>query len=360
MGSMPRDRYIRKKRSLRGTLTAVFIVLLLILLALHLWREREDRVDLPHTITIYGFSALSEVMTEGILPAFRDVWRETTGEKIEFITTFAGSGTITDRIVHQIPVDVAILASEMDGLRLVQKGVVLAPVWKHLPQSGVFSRSPLILVVEEGNPKGIDSFEDLAREGIRVVHADPLTSGGGEWAILSVYGSAYRRTGDREQAADALASIWRNVTAEAPSARSALVRFSKGNADALITYEREAIDHSLTTVRSTLESVFPPATVVSEHVVVPIQRNISQEEKDRVDALVQFLWSEKAQKILVRFGFRSVNDEWNENRPEFESVEACFTLDDLGGPKLVKKEILDAVWRDRILPTLSVSVEAAD
>ena len=33
-----------------------------------------------------------------------------------------------------------------------------------------------------GNPKGIRDFADLARPGIGVVHPDPLTSGGAQWA----------------------------------------------------------------------------------------------------------------------------------------------------------------------------------
>ncbi len=52
--------------------------------------------------------------------------------------------------------------------------------WHSLPHQGILSRSPLVIAVRPGNPLGIADWADLARPGVRVVHADPGSSGGAQ------------------------------------------------------------------------------------------------------------------------------------------------------------------------------------
>src|SRR5206468_9190738 len=143
-------------------------------------------------------------------------WQAQTGEHVEFITSFAGSGTITNQITLGVPAQVALLALELDAGRLAKAGVIPPGSWRRLPHGGVVNRTPFVLVVRKGNPKRIHDFADLARPGVKVVHPDPLTSGGANWAILAEYGSAARRSPGHPQQAglQALLGVWRNVTAQ--------------------------------------------------------------------------------------------------------------------------------------------------
>src|ERR1043166_6273436 len=111
-----------------------------------------------------------------------------------------------------------------------------------MPADAVLNKTPFVILVRKGNPKGIRDFGDLGRAGVRVLRADPDGSGGAQWSILAIYGSelvkskaeveraranlvqhgaspddAERITGEMEPArgqARALAvlqSVWRNV-----------------------------------------------------------------------------------------------------------------------------------------------------
>lgn len=65
-------------------------------------------------------------------------------------------------------------------------------------------------------------------------HPDPLTSGGAQWAILAEYGEALHEGRDPQQE---LLGIWRNVVAQASSARAARTQYESGFGDALITWD---------------------------------------------------------------------------------------------------------------------------
>jgi len=303
------------------------------------------------TIVVYGFSILGEVMNEGIFPAFQAEWEEKTGERVELISSFAGSGTITNQIILGVPAEVAILSLELDANRLVAENVLPGQTWRELPHAGVLNRTPFIIQVRPLNPLTITDYSDLTHPGIGIVHPDPLTSGGAQWAILAEYGAALRQTNDVEQAKTQLLGIWKNVVAQSSSARGARTQFDNGFGDALITYEQEPLrDRALG--RLNADIVYPPATIMSEHIVVVLNKNIPGADKELVKAFVDFLWSDTAQIIFVDYGFRSVDEALNINNPAFGTISDPFKVADLGGWPTAKRDIIDGVWKEQILTEL--------
>jgi len=324
--------------------------LALLLYALWPWLPLPGRAARPRTVVFYGFSILGEALNEDVLPAFARHWRQTTGERVEFITSFAGSGTVTNQITLGVPAQVALLSLELDAERLAKAGRVIPGSWRRLPHGGVVNRTPFVLVVRRGNPKGIKDFADLARPGVRVVHPDPMTSGGANWALLAEYGSAARRSPGREKEAgfEALRGVWRHVVAQAASARAARTQFENGFGDVLVTYEQDVLGDA---VKGKLpgEIVYPPSTVLSEHTLVVVDENVAPADRPVIDALVQFLWSEPAQRLFVRRGFRSVDEGLNAANPAFGTIQDPFRVADFGGWDRVKKEIVDGIWKDRVM-----------
>jgi len=338
--------------SLRRIVWRLALVVLAVLIVVLWVRQGTQRGETrPQTVTIYSFSIMEEVLRDEILPAFKRVWAEQSGEQIEFIVTFAGSGRITDEILRKLPAEIAILSSEFDAYRLVENGVVLGPVWRTLPHGGVVSRSPMVLLVRPANPAGVRDFADLARPGLAVLHPDPVTSGGGEWAILSVYGEALRESGDRSAAEERLAAVWSNVISQPASARAARLEFERGMGDALITYEKEALDLEQ---REAGERVYPASTLISEHVVCKIARHVTPEREPVIDALIRFLWSEEAQASLARHGFRRAEPGAAAD-PRFPVLSAPIDLAELGGARAAKRSIVDGLWKSRILPRVQAA-----
>lgn len=298
---------------------------------------------------VYGFSILEEAMNQGVFPAFQEEWRGQTGETVEVISSFAGSGTVTNQMALGVPAEVAILSLELDAWRLADAGVLDGPTWQALPHGGVLNRTPFIILVRPGNPRHVRDFVDLTEAGVGVVHPDPLTSGGAQWAILAEYGSVLQSGGTTEQAYEQLLGVWRNVVAQAASARAARTQFESGFGEALITYEQEVLSDR-SRGRDPGEMVVPASTILSEHVVVVLERNIRAGQRPLIEAFVSFLWSENAQRVFADYGFRSLEPELNLGHPEFAQIAEPFTVADLGGWRAAKAEIIDAIWKDRILP----------
>jgi len=306
------------------------------------------------TIVVYAFSTMEDALNDGVFPAFQEKWRDETGERVEIVATFAGSGAVTTRILERIPAEVAILSSQLDVVRLLDAGVLSAAALKEAPYGDVLARTPFVLVVREGNPKGVHDYADLARSGVEVLHADPATSGAAQWSILAAYGSALRRTGDPERAYEQLLGLWRNVTLQVASARLARLELEKGVGDVLITYEQDVIGHpSRRPVAG--EIVYPPSTILSEPAAVRLDKNVTGGQRVLVGAFFDFLWSYEAQQIFVAYGFRSPLPELEAAGPV--PIEDLFTLDDLGGPRQATREILDGVWHRRVLEELGAARE---
>jgi ABC-type sulfate transport system substrate-binding protein len=194
------------------------------------------------TIVFCGFSILDEVMNKRIFPAFQQEWEARAGERVEFVSSFSGSGTITNQLIMGVPAELALLSLELDAQRLAEAGVIAPESWRRLPHHGVANRTPFVILTRPGNPLRIRDFSDCAKPGVKVVHPDPLTSGGANWAIVAEYGAGVRAAGGRPEAGrEMLAGIWRNVVAQAASARAAQTQFENGFGDVLITYEQELL-----------------------------------------------------------------------------------------------------------------------
>ena len=304
------------------------------------------------TITLYGFSIMKESMEKAVFPGFAAKWKQEHGQQVGFQSSFAGSETVTNQILRGAPADVAILSIERDAQRLKKDGFVTTD-WHSFPANGIVNKTPFVIIVRKGNPKGIHDFSDLAKPGIRLIHPDPVSSGGAQWSILAIYGSELKKSeaqsGDQDKGAalQMLRSIWKNVISTPGSAREARTTFELGNGDALVTYELEGL--LMKEANAPIEVITPQATIFSEHPAVVIDKSLAPNKRPIVDAFMQYLWSDEAQQAFVKFHFYSVtNDELNKANPQFGHIEMPFTIDYFGGWDRAYPEIIEQVFRDQV------------
>jgi sulfate/thiosulfate-binding protein len=304
------------------------------------------------TITVYGFSIMKESLEKEIYPAFAAKWKAEHGEDVTFQSSFAGSETVTNQILQGAPADIGIFSIERDIDRLIQAGHVPTD-WYVTPQKGIANKTPFVILVRKGNPKGITDFADLGKEGIKLIHPDPVSSGGAQWSILSIYGSELKKseaetgTKDQARALNTLKSIWRNVIATPGSAREARTQFELGQGDALITYELEAL--LMKDANAPIDVVIPKSTIFSEHPVAIVDRNVTPAERPVIEAFRNFLWSEDAQKAFVKNHFRSVtNESLNNENAQFAKIEMPFTIEYFGGWGRAYPEIIEKIFRDQV------------
>ena len=184
------DNYLHGPRSIWAKFPRILIIGALVIAAAALGGCRSSD-GVGNTIVLYGFSAMEDVMKDEIIPAFERDWQRTFGQDVQAITSFAGSGTITNQIMFGAPAQVAMVATEMDALNLKKTGLIDTD-WRDFRNQGTFAYSVACIVTRECNPKGIHSFKDTTKDGVELVYPDPTTSGGAQWAILALYGSAIK------------------------------------------------------------------------------------------------------------------------------------------------------------------------
>jgi len=304
------------------------------------------------TITVYGFSIMKEALEKDIYPAFAAKWKREHGVDVNFVSSFAGSETVTNQILQGAPADLAILSIERDAQRLMQ-GKATTTDWHSFPNGGIVNRTPFIILVRKGNPKQITDFPDLAKPGVKVIHPDPVSSGGAQWSILAMYGSELKKSEkdsgeqDKTRALHTLQAIWKNVISTPGSAREARTQFETGYGDALVTYELEGL--MMKQAGADVDVVIPKATIFSEHPAVIIDRNVTAAERPVVQAFVNFLWTDEAQKAFVKYYFRSVtNESFNDENSAFAKIEEPFTIERFGGWDKAYPEVIEGVFKNKV------------
>ncbi|HEX5886645.1 MAG TPA: sulfate ABC transporter substrate-binding protein [Pyrinomonadaceae bacterium] len=304
------------------------------------------------TITLYGFSIMKESLEKAIYPGFTAKWRQQHGQVVEFQSSFAGSETVTNQILQGAPAEIAILSIERDVQRL-QKDRFVTADWQSLPARGIVNKTPFVIIVRKGNPKGIRDFSDLAKPGIRLIHPDPVSSGGAQWSILAIYGSELMKSEtesegqDKSRALQTLRAIWRHVISTPGSAREARTTFELGNGDALVTYELEGL--LMKEANAAIEIVVPRSTIFSDHPAVVIDKNVSTAKRPVIDAFMQYLWSDEAQEAFVKFHFYSAtNDAFNQANPAFGRIEMPFTIEYFDGWDKAYPDVIEKIFRDQV------------
>src|SRR5215468_12629603 len=126
-------------RRFRTLLTAA-AGLALLAYALWPWTPLARAARPPRTIVFYGFSILADVIDRGIFPEFQRQWQERHGERVELVSSFAGSGTVTNQMILGVPAQLALLSLELDAQKLAEAGVIGRESWRKLPHSGVVNR----------------------------------------------------------------------------------------------------------------------------------------------------------------------------------------------------------------------------
>ncbi len=318
---------------LKKNRTLILVLTVLALLAVNACLPKPSSEGGAVNITLYGFSIMKESLEKDIYPAFIAKVRKEHGFEVRFTSSFAGSETVTNQILQGVKAQVAILSIERDAQRLKEGGFVTSD-WHALPQKGIVNKTPFVILVRKGNPKGIHDFADLAKPGVKLIHPDPVSSGGAQWSILAIYGSelvkSEKQSGeaDRARALQMLQAVWHNVISTPGSAREARTQFESGYGDALITYELDALLMKQSNAKADAEIIIPEATIFSEHPAVVVDRNVSAADKPVVDS--------------------STSEALNQENKELATIKYPFTVDYFHGWDKAYPEIIEGVFRDQV------------
>src|SRR5881275_1859813 len=188
-------------------------------------------------LSLVAYSTPREAYAQ-LIPAFQ---KTAAGKGVTFSQSYAASGEQSRAVAAGLDADVVAFSLAPDITSLVQKKLV-PQSWNKDKWHGMVTRSVVVFVVRDGNPKKLKTWSDLLKPGVQIVTPNPFTSGGARWNVMAAYGGALRAGKTPKQAQTYLAQMWKkHVVAQPASAREGLQTFLAGKGDVLLSYENEAI-----------------------------------------------------------------------------------------------------------------------
>jgi sulfate transport system substrate-binding protein len=266
-----------------------------------------------------------------LIPAFN---KTPDGKGVTFTQSYGASGDQSRAVDSGLKADVVEFSLEPDMTRLVDDGIV-DKSWSQTPTKGMVTNSVVALAVRKGNPKGIKTFDDLAKPGVKVITPNPFTSGGARWNVMAIYGSQIAEGKSPAEAEAFLAKVFKNVVVQDKAARDALQTFAGGKGDVLVSYENEAIAAQQAGIK--LDYVIPDATILIENPIAVTKR---ASNAAKAKAFVKYLESPEAQKIFATKGYRSVDKSLVDPK-QFPTPKQLYTIAKFGGWSTVSDKFFD-------------------
>ncbi|HEY9848677.1 MAG TPA: sulfate ABC transporter substrate-binding protein [Leptolyngbyaceae cyanobacterium] len=282
-------------------------------------------------LTLVSF-AVTKAAYDRIIPNFVAKWKREQNQNVRFNQSYGGSGSQTRAVIDGLEADVVHLALAFDVNRIQQVGLI-QPGWeREIPNNGVVSKSVVALVTRPGNPKRIQGWSDLAKNGVKVITANPKTSGVARWNFLALWGSVVRTGGNENAARRFVSQVYQNVPVLPRDAREASDAFYKqGQGDVLLNYENEIL---LAKQQGETEPyIIPQVNISIENPVAVVDRNVNKHGTRQVaEAFVKYLATPEAQREFAKVGFRPANAAVAaEFSRTFPRINNLFTVAQLGG-----------------------------
>lgn len=279
-----------------------------------------------------------------IIKLFRDDWYVKKGRTVVFDVSYLGSGAQSRAVVDGFEADVVALSLEADINRIQDAGLITHD-WKSGPYDGIVTRSIVTFAVREGNPKGIQDWEDLTQPGLEILTPNPATSGGAMWNILALYGAALRGqiegvpADDPEAAAEFMGAVLENVTVMDKGARDSILNFEKGIGDVAITYENEILVGQES--GQSYERVIPSSTILIENPIALVDVNVGAHgTREVAEAFIDFVFTKEAQEVYAAHGLRVVHPDVAEaTQDQYPPVSDLFTVEYFGGWDRIMQDI---------------------
>ncbi|BAY99759.1 sulfate ABC transporter periplasmic sulfate-binding protein [Tolypothrix tenuis PCC 7101] len=293
-------------------------------------------------LKLVSFS-VTQAAHDQIIPKFVEKWKKEHNQNVTFEKSYGGSGAQAAAVIAgSQEADIVHLALPLDVKKIQQAGLIKAGWENKAPRNGIVSKSVAAIVTREGNPKGINSWQDLAKDGVTLIAANPKTSGIAIWELLALWGSVTLNGGDEATALDYVSKVYKNTPTLTKDAREASdLFFQQKQGDVLINYENEIALAGQN--GSKLPYTVPPINISIDNPVAIVDKNVDKHgNREVAAAFVDFLYSTEAQREFAKLQYRPVNPTvTQEVVAKYPPINTLFTSQDLGGWDLIQKKFFD-------------------
>jgi len=272
------------------------------------WLPTAALAQQPVTILNVSYDPTRELYVE-FNAAFQKYWKAKTGQDATIKQSHGGSGKQARSIIDGLDADVATLALAGDTDALHTHGNWIPKDWqKRLPHNSSPYTSTIVLVVRQGNPKGIKDWGDLVRPDVKVITPNPKTSGGARWNYLAAWEFAKRTYGGDAKAKEFITKLYANVPVLDTGARGSSVTFAQRNqGDVFISWENEAwlLEKEF---GSKVDFIYPSLSILAEPAVTVVDKNVDKKGTRAVaEEYLKYLYTEEAQDIIGKHFYRPIS-----------------------------------------------------
>lgn len=290
-------------------------------------------------LKLVSFS-VTKAAHDQIIPKFVEKWKKEHNQNITFDQSYGGSVAQAEEVIAgKQEADIVHLALPLDVSKIQQAGLIKRGWEIKSPRNGIVSRSVAAIVTREGNPKNIKTWEDLTKDGVKIIAANPKTSGIAIWEFLAFWGSVTQAGGDETAALDYVTKVYQNIPVLTKDAREASdLFFQKGEGDVLINYENEVILSQKTGTKQPY--TVPDINISIDNPVAIVDKNVDKHgTREVAQAFVDYLYSTEAQREFGKLQYRPVNPTAIEEVvAQYPPIKTLFTAQDLGGWDLIQKK----------------------
>lgn len=238
----------------------------------------DPRQAVDVTLTVFAAASLTNAFTE-IGQRF-----EAHNPGVKVVFSFAGSQQLAQQINQGAPADVFASANQAQMASAIEGGRISA--------AQIFVLNRLIVVMPAQNPAGLQTLQDLARPGLKVVlAAEPVPAG---QSTLDFLDKASR---DPVLGADYKAAVLANVVSYEDSVRQVLAKVALGEADAGVVYTTDVgVD------RNRVSTLVIPDNLnnLTEYPIAALNDSANDYW---ARGFVRFVLSGDGQSILSKYGF---------------------------------------------------------
>ncbi|SDX21430.1 sulfate ABC transporter substrate-binding protein [Paenibacillus sp. PDC88] len=266
--------------------------------------------------------------------AFAAYWEKEKGQKVTINESHGGSGKQSRSVIDGLKADVVTLALGYDIDAIEEAGLIDAGWQDEYELNSSPYTSTIVFLVRKGNPKDIQDWDDLIKEGVEVITPNPQTSGGARWNYLAAWGYALKQNNnDEAKAKEFITELFKHTPVLDTGARGSTTTFvERGIGDVLLAWENEALLSIKEQGADKFDIVYPSISILAEPPVAVVDKNVDANgTREAAEAYLEYLYSEEGQKIAAENFYRptlaSVAEQYKENFPELE----LFTLNDVFG-----------------------------
>ena len=263
------------------------------------------------TLTNVSYDPTRELYRE-FNDAFVAHWQETKGESVAIQVTHGGSGSQARTVIDGLEADVVTLALESDinAIADASPGLIKADWRGTLENNNAPYTSTIVFLVRKGNPKGIQDWGDLIKDGVEVITPNPKTSGGARWNFLAAWAWAKAQDGGTDETAQAfVAELFKHVPVLDSGARGSTTTFvQRGIGDVLLAWENEAYLALEELGPDAFDIVTPSLSILAEPPVAIVDGNVDRKgSREVAEAYLGYLYSDVGQAIAAKHYYRPFN-----------------------------------------------------